>query len=86
MPATKCLILFIGTISVLASIFGLKQHFHLQLTPHITVHHQVCNVILFIKETFTNHFTSFQDCFYRMLHLAVQGISFLAQLSCILCA
>ncbi|RCH94857.1 hypothetical protein CU097_008831 [Rhizopus azygosporus] len=45
-PATKCLILFIGTISVLASIFGLKQHFHLQLTPHITVHHQFSRLFL----------------------------------------
>lgn len=40
-PVTKFLMLFIGSCSLLASIFNYKQIFHLQLSPHITIHHQV---------------------------------------------
>ncbi|KAI8082484.1 uncharacterized protein B0P05DRAFT_537243 [Gilbertella persicaria] len=39
-PVTKFLVLFIGSCSILTSIFNMKQYFQLQLTPHITVHHQ----------------------------------------------
>lgn len=40
-PVTKFLMLFIGSCSLLASILNYKQIFHLQLSPHITIHHQV---------------------------------------------
>ncbi|KAI8983534.1 hypothetical protein BDB01DRAFT_791176 [Pilobolus umbonatus] len=39
-PATKLLLLFYGSCSLLSAIFNLKQYFFLQLDPHITVHHQ----------------------------------------------
>ncbi|KAI8362649.1 hypothetical protein BD560DRAFT_288681, partial [Blakeslea trispora] len=39
-PVTKFLVLFVGGTSILAAIFNMKQYFHLQLTPHITLHHQ----------------------------------------------
>ncbi|EIE84016.1 hypothetical protein RO3G_08721 [Rhizopus delemar RA 99-880] len=43
-PATKFLIVSTGALSLLASIFDLKQYFHLQLTPHIIIHYQNDNM------------------------------------------
>lgn len=40
-PVTKFLVLFVGTCSILSAILNLKMYFHLQLTPHLTIHHQV---------------------------------------------
>lgn len=44
-PATKFLIVSTGALSLLASIFDLKQYFHLQLTPHITIHYQLWRLL-----------------------------------------
>lgn len=39
--------LFVGASSLLAAIFNQKPYFHLQLHPHITIHHQVDSALLF---------------------------------------
>ncbi|CAO3607254.1 unnamed protein product [Mucor hiemalis] len=39
-PVTKFLVLFVGSCSILAAILNLKPYFHLQLIPHLTIHHQ----------------------------------------------
>lgn len=40
-PTTKFLVLFIGGCSIVSAILNMKPYFHLQLVPHITIHHQV---------------------------------------------
>ncbi|KAI8145707.1 hypothetical protein BJV82DRAFT_678481 [Fennellomyces sp. T-0311] len=54
--------LFVGTCSVLASILDLKPIFHLQLSPHVTIHHQFWRL-------FTSHcaFTNSGELFFGML-------------------
>ncbi|KAG2226966.1 hypothetical protein INT45_006373 [Circinella minor] len=61
-PTTKFLILFVGTCSVLASILDLKPIFHLQLSPHVTIHHQFWRFI-------TSHcaFTNSGELFFGLL-------------------
>ncbi|KAI9257177.1 hypothetical protein BDA99DRAFT_539281 [Phascolomyces articulosus] len=61
-PTTKFLILFVGTCSVLASILDLKPIFHLQLSPHVTIHHQFWRLI-------TSHcaFTNSGELFFGLL-------------------
>ncbi|KAG0343956.1 hypothetical protein BG004_004871 [Podila humilis] len=44
-PNTKALLLIIGGLSLLASIFQIKTSFHLQLVPHLTTHHQFWRLI-----------------------------------------
>ncbi|KAI8369886.1 hypothetical protein EDC96DRAFT_543050 [Choanephora cucurbitarum] len=63
-PVTKFLVLFVGMSSILAAIFNLKQYFHLQLTPHITLHHQFWRL-------FTSHvaFGNSGDVFFGSLLL-----------------
>ncbi|KAF9407309.1 hypothetical protein BGZ94_002755 [Podila epigama] len=48
-PTTKALLLIIGGLSVLSSIFQMKTNFHLQLVPHLTTHHQFWRLV-------TSHF------------------------------
>ncbi|KAL0080064.1 hypothetical protein J3Q64DRAFT_1752522 [Phycomyces blakesleeanus] len=61
---TKALILWIGGCSVVAAIFQQKMLLHLQLRPHLTVHHQFWRLL-------TSHcaFTNSGDLFYGMLLL-----------------
>ncbi|KAI9498577.1 hypothetical protein BDB00DRAFT_391450 [Zychaea mexicana] len=61
-PTTKLLILFVGTCSVLASILDLKPIFHLQLSPHVTLHHQFWRLL-------TSHcaFTNSGELFFGLL-------------------
>ncbi|KAG0012544.1 hypothetical protein BGZ81_001498 [Podila clonocystis] len=44
-PTTKALLLIIGGLSLLSSIFQIKTDFHLQLVPHLTTHHQFWRLI-----------------------------------------
>ncbi|KAI8048011.1 hypothetical protein BDF22DRAFT_747212 [Syncephalis plumigaleata] len=39
-PVTKAALLTVSGLSILASIYRLKPMLHLQLVPHLTVHHQ----------------------------------------------
>ncbi|ORZ11091.1 hypothetical protein BCR42DRAFT_421547 [Absidia repens] len=39
-PVTKLIVVSIGALSILGAILKLKPYYHLQLVPHITVHHQ----------------------------------------------
>ncbi|KAI9595854.1 hypothetical protein BDF19DRAFT_440302 [Syncephalis fuscata] len=39
-PVTKAMVWGIGGLSILASVYRLKHMMHLQLIPHLTVHHQ----------------------------------------------
>ncbi|KAG0083239.1 hypothetical protein BGZ92_010945 [Podila epicladia] len=48
-PNTKALLLIIGGLSLLSSIFQIKTDFHLQLVPHLTAHHQFWRLV-------TSHF------------------------------
>ncbi|KAF9434316.1 hypothetical protein BGZ76_008221 [Entomortierella beljakovae] len=48
-PTTKGVLLIVGGLSLLASIFQIKTDFHLQLVPHLTTHHQFWRFI-------TSHF------------------------------
>ncbi|CDS13354.1 hypothetical protein LRAMOSA05532 [Lichtheimia ramosa] len=63
-PVTKFLMLFIGSCSLLASILNYKQIFHLQLSPHITIHHQFWRLV-------TSHcaFTNSGELFFGLLLL-----------------
>jgi hypothetical protein len=40
-PVTKLISLGVGGCSLLASVLNAKPYLHLQLTPHLTTHHQV---------------------------------------------
>lgn len=40
-PVTKMISLGVGACSLLASVLNVKPYLHLQLTPHLTTHHQV---------------------------------------------
>ncbi|KAI8363461.1 hypothetical protein B0O80DRAFT_492596 [Mortierella sp. GBAus27b] len=44
-PTTKGILLVIGVLSLLSSVFQIKTDFHLQLVPHLTVHHQFWRLI-----------------------------------------
>ncbi|GJJ69451.1 hypothetical protein EMPS_01797 [Entomortierella parvispora] len=44
-PTTKALLLIVGGLSLFASIYQIKTLFHLQLVPHLTVHHQFWRLI-----------------------------------------
>ncbi|KAI9314387.1 hypothetical protein BX666DRAFT_1966128 [Dichotomocladium elegans] len=61
-PVTKFLMLFVGSCSLLASILDLKAIFHLQLSPHIVIHHQLWRL-------FTSHcaFTNSGELFFGLL-------------------
>ncbi|KAI9020786.1 hypothetical protein CLU79DRAFT_755499 [Phycomyces nitens] len=61
---TKALILWIGGCSVIVALFQQKMFLHLQLRPHLTVHHQFWRLL-------TSHcaFTNSGDLFYGMLIL-----------------
>ncbi|KAF9933178.1 hypothetical protein FBU30_006344 [Linnemannia zychae] len=48
-PTTKGVLLVVGALSLLSSIFQIKTDFHLQLVPHLTTHHQFWRLI-------TSHF------------------------------
>ncbi|KAF9908448.1 hypothetical protein EC991_009801 [Linnemannia zychae] len=48
-PTTKGVLLVVGALTLLSSIFQLKTDFHLQLVPHLTTHHQFWRLI-------TSHF------------------------------
>ncbi|RUP46073.1 hypothetical protein BC936DRAFT_147391, partial [Jimgerdemannia flammicorona] len=39
-PVSKFLLLSVGGCSLLANVLTVKTAFHLQLTPHLTTHHQ----------------------------------------------
>ncbi|KAF9915218.1 hypothetical protein BX616_006646 [Lobosporangium transversale] len=45
-PTTKGLLLVVGSLSLLSSIFQIKTDFHLQFTPHLTSHHQFWRLIV----------------------------------------
>ncbi|ORZ00393.1 hypothetical protein BCR43DRAFT_139697 [Syncephalastrum racemosum] len=61
---TKFLMLFVGASSLLAAIFNQKPFFHLQLHPHITIHHQFWRLL-------TSHcaFTNSGELFFGLLLL-----------------
>ena len=44
-PFTKGLILILSTTTLVASLFQLKPYIHLQLSPHIFVHHQYYRLV-----------------------------------------
>ncbi|KAI7818113.1 hypothetical protein BC939DRAFT_464033 [Gamsiella multidivaricata] len=48
-PTTKGMLLVVGGLSLLSSIFQIKTSLHLQLVPHLTTHHQFWRLI-------TSHF------------------------------
>ncbi|KAI1316451.1 hypothetical protein EDD11_009941 [Mortierella claussenii] len=48
-PTTKGMLLVVGGLSLLSSVFQIKTDFHLQLVPHLTAHHQFWRLI-------TSHF------------------------------
>ncbi|KAI9306518.1 hypothetical protein BJ944DRAFT_263446 [Cunninghamella echinulata] len=58
-PVTKLLVVIIGTLSTLGSILKWKPYFHLQLVPHITIHHQFWRLL-----TCQIAFTSSGDVFF----------------------
>ncbi|KAI8881610.1 hypothetical protein K501DRAFT_252894 [Backusella circina FSU 941] len=45
LPATKFLVLFVASCSIAAAVFNKKIYFHLQLNPHIFIHHQFWRLI-----------------------------------------
>ncbi|KAI8381126.1 uncharacterized protein BYT42DRAFT_565351 [Radiomyces spectabilis] len=68
-PVTKFLLLFVGGCSILSAILNLKPAFHLQLSPHITVHHQFWRLL-------TSHcaFANSGDVFFGSLLLYVMRV------------
>ncbi|KAK3812973.1 MAG: hypothetical protein J3Q66DRAFT_347064 [Benniella sp.] len=44
-PTTKAVLLVVGVLSLLSSVFQIKTDFHLQLVPHLTSHHQFWRLI-----------------------------------------
>ncbi|KAI7901126.1 uncharacterized protein BX663DRAFT_515028 [Cokeromyces recurvatus] len=63
-PVTKFLMMLISSFSILVSILNIKQYFHLQITPHITEHHQIWRLM-------TSHmaFGNSSDVFFGLLLL-----------------
>ncbi|KAI9476478.1 MAG: hypothetical protein EXX96DRAFT_577313 [Benjaminiella poitrasii] len=63
-PVTKFMVILLSSCSILASILNIKQYFHLQITPHISEHHQVWRLI-------TSHlaFGNSSDVFFGLVLL-----------------
>ncbi|KAG2174797.1 hypothetical protein INT43_005859 [Umbelopsis isabellina] len=45
-PVTKMISLGVGACSLLASVLNVKPYLHLQLTPHLTTHHQFWRLLV----------------------------------------
>ncbi|CAO3687266.1 unnamed protein product [Umbelopsis ramanniana] len=45
-PISKVIALSVGATSLLASVLNIKPYFHLQLSPHLTTHHQFWRLLV----------------------------------------